>query len=543
MHPEIKRFNIYSCLTLTLGNKEICFDPAKIRKEDLDTINPDLIFISHESMDHMNPTQVYFLHKKKQCKIFCSIAAAVDLIQFFPLDIDFVDSIHVLVPGCQILYDGIEVTTVLSLHCDYMLPLVFRLDFLKEGFSCLHCFDTHLSEEVKAHSVSTDLAIIPIGIAKGVSEVTGFEFAAQLKSRYFVTNHFKDEADLVNFHRLIEKRADKERFFLVDWNKSCRLSIPRSFDTYLDREQHEERRQAAFSTLCQQIVHNKEVNGEQLKQFLTYVYIKRCSLLEDKHLIINLLDSYSRLTEEGKKHVLMIATVLSLLNHELIAETFITDIKGDVFAQCAEGIHNIKVRALFFLGIHSQQKNSNYFLEQIYHHFFGHSFDDHTNYWFVEFFGRCATSKGRDSSVAIDALVHICALPHLYESVVVRRKLFWEFHRIMKYIPQVSNRFFKVFEEGLEDSNPDVRLLALLCLGLANRIYYLTSLQIYKILSLLEDPEDDVRETALRVIGVLSKNHKNVIKQNMSQISRLLADKNCHVQFAAKETCELVNII
>jgi hypothetical protein len=160
------------------------------------------------------------------------------------------------------------------------------------------------------------------------------------------------------------------------------------------------------------------------------------------------------------------------------------------------------------------------------------------NYWIVEFLGRCAASKGEGYEKAIDALIHITTIPNLYHSVVVRRKLFWEFHRIMKYLPQVSNRFFKIFEDGLIDSNPDVRLLALLCLGLANRIYYLTAAQIHKIFLLLEDPEDDVRETAVTVIGALSKNHKDIIVKNIDQICKLLEDRNCHVQFAAQETYE-----
>lgn len=87
---ELKRFNIYSCLTIKTNNIEICFDPAKIRGEEIDLINPDYIFISHESMDHMEPAQVYILQKKKNCKIYCSIAAAIDLIQQFPYDSEFI---------------------------------------------------------------------------------------------------------------------------------------------------------------------------------------------------------------------------------------------------------------------------------------------------------------------------------------------------------------------------------------------------------------------------------------------------------------------
>lgn len=535
------RFNIYSCLTLVIGNKQICFDPAKIRKQDLEMINPDIIFISHESMDHMNPTQVYFLQKKKNCKIFCSIATAVDLIQYFPLDIDFVDSVNVMIPGCKIVCDEIEIITGHSIHCDYMLPVVFRLNFLQEKISLLHCFDTHLSEEIIKLSEGTDLAIIPIGIAKGVSEITGFEFANQLKSRYFITNHFKDESELSRFHKLIENSSEKDRFFLVNWNESCQLHIAAIQNSKISERLVEENAKVEeFDKVCDKILLNETISSDQLEIFVTYFYNKRCHLFTKESLIKNLLGSYAKSSEKSKRLILVAATILCLLNPALIDEKFIHQVKLDALLQSSDKINSLKAMALFFLGLCSQQKVKNYCLIEMMT-MVNDAFD-HINYWIVEYLGRCATSKGNDYENAIDALIRITTVPYLYHSVVVRRKLFWEFHRIMKYLPQISCRFFKIFEDGLDDSNPDVRLLALLCFGLANRIYYLTGQQLDKIFLLFKDPEDDVRETAVKVVGALSKNHKSVIVKNLDQIYTLLEDKNCHVQFAAKEACELVNV-
>ena len=132
---HIRRYNIYSCLTIKTENMEICFDPAKIRDEDLKKINPDYIFISHESMDHMEPTQVYILQKKKNCKIYCSIASAVDLVQQFPYDTEFIGKINPLVSGCKVTNEDLMIETEKSLHCDYMLPLVYKITFKKDKIS------------------------------------------------------------------------------------------------------------------------------------------------------------------------------------------------------------------------------------------------------------------------------------------------------------------------------------------------------------------------------------------------------------------------
>ncbi len=482
MRGMLCRYNIYSCLTFTLGDLEICFDPAKIRKMDLDKINPDLICISHESMDHMDPTQVYFLQKKKNCKIFCSIAAAVDLIQFFPLDIDFIDSIHVMIPGMRVIVNEIEITAVKSIHCDYMLPVVYRLDFLKNSFSLLHCFDTHLSQEIQELSIGTDLAIIPLGIAKGVSEATGLAFAKAMKSRYFVTNHFKDPVDLKKFHTLIQNNPLKERFFLVDWNEKCQISIPL----------------------------------EKLRRIEIPIQAK------------------------GRKELLIENAILALHEWDQIEENFLAEAKKDLLTPSTDENNGLKPVALFFYGLLAQQKGKIFSLNEVIK-MIDNPFD-HINYWIVEYLGRSAASKGEGFETAIDALLHIAGIPHLYTSVVVRRKLFWEFHRIMKVFPRMSARFFPIFEDGLTDSNSDVRLLALLCFGLANRVYPLSTCQLSAIFARIEDPEDDVRETAVKIIGDLSKKHKDVIVRNLDQISKLLEDKNCHVQFLARETYDLLSL-
>ena len=62
---QIRRYNIYSCLTIKTENMEICFDPAKIRDEDLKKINPDYIF---KLYTYLNVRLKYILSMKEMYK-------------------------------------------------------------------------------------------------------------------------------------------------------------------------------------------------------------------------------------------------------------------------------------------------------------------------------------------------------------------------------------------------------------------------------------------------------------------------------------------
>lgn len=528
---KTRRYNIYSCLSLLIADTQICFDPAKIRREELDTINPDAIFISHESIDHMDPIQVYFLQKKKKCLIFCSIAAAIDLAQYFAHDIDFVDSLTVLIPGCELVHKNMKIETAKSIHCDYMLPLVYKITYLDTGVSILHCFDTHLSEEIVKLSIGTDVSIIPIGIAKGVSPTTGQDFVQKLHSKAFITNHFKTENELQEFVKLIKASNSKATFSFLNWNESGEIQIT---PTHLKKENPS----ISFEDVYDSLFKHPDIPIEYLKLLLIDLNTRKCALLHDKKLMIALFASYHQANDEKKIILLIIFSMISLVDPYLIQKEIIACMKSDLLSSATITNNSLKVVALFFLGLYSQQMAKITYLDEVKAEI--HEDFDHVTYWIVEFLGRSATSRGSEFQKAIDLLLYIIQKPKLYHSVVVRRKLFWELYRIMQYIPHVAHQFFQTFEDGLSDSNPDVRLLATLCFGLANRIEPLTTQQILKIFNLFQDPEDDVRETAVRVVEMLIKHHKNLVLQHMDAIDTLLKDTNCHVQRAAQETRHII---
>jgi L-ascorbate metabolism protein UlaG (beta-lactamase superfamily) len=534
---KISRYNIYSCLTIKVDNVNVCFDPAKIRDVDLNDIVPDIIFISHESMDHMDPIQVYLLQKKKNCKIFCSVATAVDLAQYYPGDIDFIDSLQPLMSGCNVVYGDVLISTAQSIHCDYMMPLVFKLIFSKQNISLINCFDSHLSEEIIQLSSETDLGIIPVGIAKGVNPVSAKIFANKLHSKKFLTNHFKDKQQLQEFNKIIQTVDDSSQYILLDWNKSCEVEFTPSSKLIEKENTISDLYNISINDFCDFILSREKITSDILKVYLVRMNESRNKLLQDK-ILIRLYSNYSNLSEEAKTVLLVIYTVITLLDPTILNKAIINNLNEDLLSKSTDKVNSLKVVVLFFLGVYSQQTASCSYLENI--DFITTDEFEHVNYWLVEFLGRSATSRGKDCQKAMEALGKIINNEKLYNSVVIRRKIFWELFRIAKMLPQIAPRFAISFEQGLADSNPDVRLLAILCFGLSDRIHKITAQQIDKIFDLFRDEEDDVRETAVKFAGMLLKGHKEIVMQNKNLISELLNDSNCHVQLAARQTLNLI---
>lgn len=521
---QLRRYNIYSCLTIKTENLEICFDPAKIRDEDLETINPDYIFISHESMDHMDPTQVYVLQKKKNCKIYCSIASAVDLIQQFPYDTEFIGKINPLMPDCKVTNKDLMIETQKSLHCDYMLPLVYKITFKKDKISVLHCFDSFNSNEIIELSSNTSMAIVPIGIAKGVSINSGIEFLEKLSSKKFMTNHFKSYEDLESFKNLTN---NDNRFIYMNWDDSKEVKL----------EQVEVKNDNYELTKVDFILDKTYIAGSNTyKAILSNINNLKCEIINNKEILNKLYEVYKNADTETKKVLLIIYTVLCLWDINLIDEQVFEEIKKDLKVKSDNSNNNLQTIILFFLSIYAQQSGEVKFLEEAME--VGSIEKEHNEYWVVEYLGRCLVSQKKSPKNIEEKLLKIISVPEIYNSVVVRRKIFWELHRIMKVIPTLTKDFVNIFEDGLTDSNPDVELLATLCFGLANNIQKLTRQQLDKMFDLLKDDEDDVRETAVKIARGL--NHKDYIKENKEKLLELINDNNCHVCHQAELTKKFI---
>lgn len=520
MEFNFHRYNIYSCLTISQGGVQLCFDPAKIRIENMKDISPDYIFISHESMDHMDPAQVYALQKKKNAKIFCSIAAAVDLWQSFPLDYDFLRNINTLIPGSKIKCDNLLIETCKSIHCDYMMPLVFKISFIKEQVSILHCFDSIISNEIIELSKNTSLSIIPIGIAKGVSVDSGIEFINSLHSKMYLTNHFKSTKELINFAKV----SNKSNLVYLDWNQETSVSIPQV---------------SVSQENCESNINYDHLDTHELMKIVCNFNSISCDIINNETFSNKLFSIYKTSNTKDKITLLIIYTLISLLDSRKINENIFSSIKNDLLNNVSNENNSLNTVILFFLGIYAQQSNEIKFIDEAVS--LANEKSEHITYWVVQFLGRAIVANKQTSYENTKKLLKVISVKPIYNSVVVRRQIFWELYRIMKTIPSLTSEFVSIFEDGLTDVNPDVELLATLCFGLANRVKSLTTTQLDKLFDLLNDPEDDVRETVLRIVRSL--NHHDYIIKNEEKLLKLIDDSNCHVSHQAMLTKQFIEEI
>lgn len=401
-----------------------------------------------------------------------------------------------------------------------MLPLVYKITIKEEGISFIHCFDSFLSNEIKELSRDTSLAIMPIGIAKGVSANSGIQFMNELYSKKFMTNHFKLESDLEAFKELIKNDS---KCIFANWDDSVEVELEKvniSNENYKVDD-------------AKELINKNEISKENIyKSILANINDLKCQIINDKELLNNLFNSYKDVNNESKISLLNIYILLCLWDVNLINESIFEELRKDLVLPSDNSNNNLHTIISLFLSVYAQQSGKVKLLDEVIK--IGDVEKEHNEYWVVEYLGRCIVSQKKTSKEIEDKLLKIISVPEIYNSVVVRRKIFWELHRIMKIVPTLTKDFVNIFEDGLTDSNPDVELLATLCFGLANNIQKLTEQQLKKIFDLLKDEEDDVRETAVRIARGL--NHKDYIKENKEKLFDLVNDKNCHVSHQAKLT-------
>lgn len=524
----IKRYNIYSGMKIDIDGISICVDPSKIVQSVLETMAPDIILISHESMDHLDPTQVYYLQKRKNARVYCSIAVAIDLQQYYQGDISFTDNLFVMVPGSVEVYNNIVIKAGLSIHCDYMLPLTFRIDSLKSGISILHCIDSLMSDELIKLSRDCSCAIIPIGIAKGIDERMGLEFCSKLECSVFVPNHFTNQLDLCKelFEEKNLKKNNEVQFIPLEWDEYIELQIQ---GKYLSTNKIKERR--AVEDIIFDL--KNRINVEKnIIELISIINLKKGCVYSEL-LIDLLLMLFITESESVKINIIVVLIMLTQYRGDVLKECMLQEIQKNLFCKPNEN-QELKCTMLFLLAVQAQQNGTIYWLDEFNHEF--NLENEHMTYWLVEYLGRVSISKNADRLKAIDRFCELIQIETVYNSVVVRRKIFWEMLRVVKFLPNQSFRFISCIEKGLTDNNPDVRLLAILCIKHLCRIQFIEDKLLKKMSTLYCDDEDDVREmyaTALRDIYAFCKME---VKKQEDNLKHLVDDENYHVRLAAKET-------
>ena len=536
---KVRRYNIYSGMEIRKDDLSICVDPAKIVPEVLCELAPDIILISHESMDHLDPIQVYYLQKKRNAKIFCSIAVAVDLNQYYSNDLTFTGSIHVMVPGSTESCKGLMITAEKSIHCDYMLPLIYRLEFLNDGISIVHCIDSLISDEISELSNNTTIGIIPIGIAKGINSESGVEFISKMDCDVYIPNHFTDQ--LTNCKKIVDKLNLEEKYSMefvsLDWNEDCVVDLSKiQCKTNCNNSKY-----ATEELSMEKILLNLQERKDMkhtLLQIIHQINDKKGQALQEQ-LMKALMDCFEQAQEQIKSSIIIVLTMASLYDSLLIDPLFVDRLKGHLALKSGQRRDELKATLLFFIGIYAQQNQSICCLEEVIQNV--DTKNDYITYWVVECLGRMTVSKDKKNLDSANALLDIVKVKEIFNSVIVRRKIFWEFVRITKFQPSYSKMFLKFYHIGLSDFNPDVRLLAILCICFLSRLNQMIPDKIFDdMLLLYKDEEDDVRETYAFVVRDIYQHYALKMNDYKEYVKALTKDMNPHVRRAATDTISYV---
>ena len=521
---KLKRYNIYSGIEITSQGISICVDPAKITPMMLKQLEPDIILISHESMDHMDPVQVYVLQKKKNAKIYCSIAAAVDLMNYYPSDVDFIDNINILLPYQNITFNGVKISGFNSVHCDYMFPMIFKIEFLENKISILHTIDSLLSDEVIEASKNTDISIIPIGIAKGVDVQMGLNFINSLYSKIFVTNHFTTQ--LEKFKESVAKVNTNKEVVFLDWTDEHTIAI-------IDKETTINKNETkAIDNWIQYLSVTDDLNA-RLNLFASSLSIKKYSII-NKEVVNKLIELYDVADRDSKTLIITIFEMFVLYKPSEISDGVLNIVHSAICEPAInEGKDILKASGLLFIALYAQKTGKAMYVSDIAK--LVDIENEYLSYWVVECLGRMIAFSVGDSDV-VDKFYYIINQKDIYNSVIVRRRIFWELNRIARATSAMGEQFGSYFMDGLVDVNPDVRLLALLCIGVVSRTTHILSEQIFEKMIVLEnDEEDDVRETLARLSGMINRYNHEFALGFKDTLVALKNDVNEHVRRAASE--------
>ena len=170
-------FNDYSGFAIKTARETILIDPYDISEEDVVSIEPDIVLVSHEHPDHYN--------KKLLSKIAPKMVIAPPNIAKKLKGGD----VRALSPGESI--DGeIKIFAEKAVH-PAMSPLTF---VIRIGEIVLyHMIDSMNFDELKdiGKKYGPDIAIIPIGIAPGTSPDKGAKAVEMLSPKVAIPSHSK----------------------------------------------------------------------------------------------------------------------------------------------------------------------------------------------------------------------------------------------------------------------------------------------------------------------------------------------------------------
>jgi L-ascorbate metabolism protein UlaG (beta-lactamase superfamily) len=551
---RLTRLNIYSGVYIEFARTRVLVDPSYVLPEIVPELRPDLILVSHESMDHFDPELCLSLLTNPQTELIGSWGVITALCgQLDPADPRW-SRIHAGIPGAAFDFGDLSVKVELAQHCEYAVPVFFDLRDAQSGFRILDAIDTEITPAMTCGEVAPepDLLIVPVGIAKAASPANAWEMVQLLGPHLVLASHFTTQA--AEFRALAPaaysaarvKRAalpgqaetaqfapgngstcalleadnggtslmlEPERLIVPEWFGGVTISGPDpEFRTppliRLAEPEAYSRLNALLPAGLYHLPWNEEVVLEQLHDagshpasLSTGLYFLTATALRSRSTLRS-IDALVRIRE----------FVLASGDEPLIAAYLLA-------LGAAAGAVSGSERKVDLAGLKALMSPDRSYLD----------------YWVLEAWGRAAGNPAFRECVA-HWLEEVASDPELSMVVGVRRKLSWEVYRLVEagYLwPGLP----ALLERGQLDSNPDVRLLTYKTLVLC----YADVAAGPDILAAgLVDEHEDVLEWALRahiqLFHELKPENRDAVA---ARVRELLVYPNFHVRRRANALMEL----
>lgn len=463
---RLTRLNIYSGLYLEWPRARVLIDPAKVPLQAAAAIDPDLILVSHESMDHFDPAYCATLLADPRRRLLGSWAVVLAFSDHLRPDDPRWKQILPAVERHRYEVGDLTVDVHQSIHCEYAAPVIFEITDRTSGFRVVDAIDTAITPEMSNGAIRPrpDLLIAPSGIALGVSADTAWQMTRQLDPVAVMASHFtRERAAFVA--QAATRPSTTARVHAPDWHDSIvvdgggdpqiagdagvRVTAPSHVFTEITAPTQAPPNSARLLDIA-----GATTDPDVLPHAL---YALSCALARGRTTpdVKGVLASVGDRVLGGNDERLMAAW--------LLAWGLCLRVSADATAADLDRVASLLSPDRPFLG-----------------------------YWVLECWGR-ASGNPQLAAAGQSRLAAAAANRALWDTVGIRRKLMWEIERLVRADapwPGIA----ALLTRAMADANPDVRLIAF-------RILPIVEVPAPDRRALLReglwDPHEDVLEEAI----------------------------------------------
>lgn len=505
---RLTRLNIYSALYIEWRQIRVLVDPSYILPEVALELCPDVILVSHESMDHFDAELCLKLLSKMEAILIGSWGVVLALADYLATDDPLWQRIHVGIPGAVFQLGDLVIQIEEARHCEYAVPVFFDIRDARTGFRILDAVDTEITPRMERQEIaaSPDILVVPLGIALAASPSQAWKMVELLQPAVVFANHFTREAD--DFRALASARyREDHRLIVLNWYQGVSLPGPdpclqpqpviwmSDSGAYPGLEHLLPAGIYGFPQQENSILEQMAILPWNAHSLATALYFLAWAGLRGRA-TLRALDMLVEMRER----------VFSHGNERLLASYLLA---YGALAGTVSGAE-ARVDLTYFKTWLSNER-------------------PYLDYWILEAWGRAARNPALCKEV-VGLLEEVAASKQLGNNVQIRRKLNWEVHRLVA-MGHLWPGLTAALEKAATDVNPDVRLLT--CKTLL-QCYATVSNGPALLCAALEDVHDDVLEWALQahiyLFDVLQPDNR---RRLAARLPALLAHHNYHIRHKA----------